>query len=433
MADTRISDETAASALTGTELIEAVQDGSNVNITPAQIKTYTSAAPTITGHASIEGNTLTGKTGTGKIVFDNAPTISTSLTIGAGSAITTSGPGGALASGAFAAAYVLPSATTEILGGVILDGTTIDVNTDGTISAIAGAATLAVGSSSISGGTTTRILYDNAGTLGEYTITGTGTEVAMSNAPTLVTPKIGGATLQQPSAGTFNFNLPATAGISGDILTSGGGSSAPMTWTTPIAINDLAVTWNNAGTTFTAIKMDVTDSNSQSASLLQDLQVSTASKYSVRKDGLVTSASGSMVLGGKTLTLSNTLTFAGTDSTTMTFPPASASIGYLGVPINAQNAGYTCVLADAGKAILMQTAGTFTIPANSGGGSVAFPVGTVIGFINGAAESTIPITTDTMTLAGTATTGTRTLAANGIATAIKIASTSWIISGTGLT
>ncbi len=34
----------------------------------------------------------------------------------------------------------------------------------------------------------------------------------------------------QPAAGTFNFNLPITAGTSGVPLLSGGGSSAPMTW-----------------------------------------------------------------------------------------------------------------------------------------------------------------------------------------------------------
>ena len=46
---------------------------------------------------------------------------------------------------------------------------------------------------------------------------------------------------------------------------------------------------------------------------------------------------------------------------------------------------------------------------------------------------TIAITTDTMRLAGAGTTGSRTLAANGIATALKLTSTEWIISGTGLT
>jgi hypothetical protein len=38
-----------------------------------------------------------------------------------------------------------------------------------------------------------------------------------------------------------------------------------------------------------------------------------------------------------------------------------------------------------------------------------------------------------MRLAGAGTTGNRTLAANGVATAIKLTATEWIISGVGLT
>jgi hypothetical protein len=36
----------------------------------------------------------------------------------------------------------------------------------------------------------------------------------------------------QAAAGTYNFNLPITAGSSGQVLASGGGSAAAMTWTT---------------------------------------------------------------------------------------------------------------------------------------------------------------------------------------------------------
>lgn len=36
----------------------------------------------------------------------------------------------------------------------------------------------------------------------------------------------------QAAAGTFNFNMPTTAGTSGQVLTSAGGGSSPMTWTT---------------------------------------------------------------------------------------------------------------------------------------------------------------------------------------------------------
>ena len=103
---------------------------------------------------------------------------------------------------------------------------------------------------------------------------------------------------------------------------------------------------------------------------------------------------------------------------------------------NSQSGAYTMVLADAGKHILHPSADTtariFTIPANS---SVAYPIGTAITVVNqnAAGVVTIAITSDTMRLAGAGTTGSRTLAANGIATALKITSTEWIISGTGLT
>jgi hypothetical protein len=45
----------------------------------------------------------------------------------------------------------------------------------------------------------------------------------------------------------------------------------------------------------------------------------------------------------------------------------------------------------------------------------------------------VAITSDTLVLAGPGTTGSRTLAASGIATATKVTSTRWIIAGVGLT
>ena len=111
------------------------------------------------------------------------------------------------------------------------------------------------------------------------------------------------------------------------------------------------------------------------------------------------------------------------------------SVGFLNIPINSQSAAYTLVLADAGKAILHPSTDanvrTFTIPANS---SVAYPVGTAISFINMTSQVvTIAITTDTMYLSSAGTTGSRSLAQYGSATAIKMTSTTWLISGSGLT
>lgn len=110
------------------------------------------------------------------------------------------------------------------------------------------------------------------------------------------------------------------------------------------------------------------------------------------------------------------------------------SVGFRNAPANSQSANYTMVLADAGKTILHpisdNNARTFTIPANA---SVPYPVGTVLIFVNLANTLTIAINSDTMYLAGVGSTGSRGLIAFGVASAVKVTSTSWIISGNGLT
>lgn len=108
--------------------------------------------------------------------------------------------------------------------------------------------------------------------------------------------------------------------------------------------------------------------------------------------------------------------------------------GFRGIPQNSQSANYTCVAADAGKEIFHANGAgagdTFTIPANA---SVAYEIGTAITFTNmDPSPLSIAITTDTLTLAGTGATGTRTLAQYGTATAVKKTSTLWLISGVGL-
>jgi hypothetical protein len=113
----------------------------------------------------------------------------------------------------------------------------------------------------------------------------------------------------------------------------------------------------------------------------------------------------------------------------------AASVGYMGIPQSATTT--TLVIGDAGKHIYVNTSGqTLTIPAAT---SVAYPVGTTITFIAGPSASTvtIAITTATLYLVGTGTTGSRTLAAHGMATAVKVSGASssgiWYINGSGLT
>jgi hypothetical protein len=104
----------------------------------------------------------------------------------------------------------------------------------------------------------------------------------------------------------------------------------------------------------------------------------------------------------------------------------------MGIPQSATATTAILAIGDAGKHIYVKIPGqTITIPDNS---VVPYPIGTAITFIAGALATTVLIANnDTMYLVGAGTSGTRTLAAYGSATAMKVAATTWFIAGTGLT
>jgi hypothetical protein len=124
---------------------------------------------------------------------------------------------------------------------------------------------------------------------------------------------------------------------------------------------------------------------------------------------------------------------SGNASATSTAANGAKALGFKGIPASSapSSGAYTLVAADSGEMVYTTTTRTVTIPSNA---SVPFEIGTSIVFISGAgATTTIAITSDTMLLAGAGTTGSRTLAAHGMATAVKVAATTWYISGNGLT
>ena len=112
------------------------------------------------------------------------------------------------------------------------------------------------------------------------------------------------------------------------------------------------------------------------------------------------------------------------------------TVWFIELKRNSRSADYTTTLADSWGGIYHPsadtTARTRTIPANA---SVAYPVGTAITFINDTSGGviTIAITTDVMVLGWPGTTGSRTLAASWMATAVKMTTTRRMITGTGLT
>jgi hypothetical protein len=279
--------------------------------------------------------------------------------------------------------------------------------------------------------------------------TGSGSAV-FATSPTLVTPNLG-----TPSAATLTSatGLPLTTGVTGTLPVANGGTGIATTTAYSVVFSGTTATGPFQATAGPGTATHVLTSNGAGA-----LPTFQAPAGAGNLTGAVTSVGLTTSLGSFT---SANLLAALTDETgtgsavfatspTLTTPllgtPTSGvlsnctvdgtdAVGFRNIPQNSQSGAYTLVLADSGKHIFHpvgdNNARTFTIPANS---SVAYPIGTALTFINMAvANVTIAITTDTLTLSPAGTTGSRTLATNGSATCIKITSTSWLISGSGLT
>jgi len=260
------------------------------------------------------------------------------------------------------------------------------------------------------------------------TSTGTGsvTAVSVATANGLAGTSSGGATpaltLSTTITGVLKGNATAisaaTAGT--DYVAPGGALGTPSSGTLTNATG-LPISTGVSGLGTNVATFLATPSSANLAAALTD-ETGTGANVFATSPTLVTPVLGTPSSG----TLSS-CTVDGTNS-----------VGFLNIPQNAQSGSYTMVLADAGKHIYHASgdgAATYTIPAAS---SVAYPLGTAITFVNLSATSvSIAITTDTMYLSSAGTTGTRTLAQYGSATAIKVSGVSssgiWVISGSGLT
>ena len=237
--------------------------------------------------------------------------------------------------------------------------------------------------------------------------TGTGSTFVMNTSPTLVTPVLGVATATSINATT----IPSTKTL---VVTTDKLSTLAATTSAELAgvISDET----GSGALVFATSPTLVTPNLGTPSAIS-LTNATNTPTDATKANLASPTFTGTVTGTPA---------AGTTST------ATTGFGYMGLPQNATTTGAaTIAAADAGKHIYSTATRTLTIDSNA---NLALPIGTTITFVAGSgATVTIAITTDTMYLAGPGTTGSRTLAAFGMATAVKIASTTWIISGNGLT
>lgn len=128
--------------------------------------------------------------------------------------------------------------------------------------------------------------------------------------------------------------------------------------------------------------------------------------------------------------VSGTVAVANGGTGATTAAGARTNLGVNVVDTASKSADYTLTLTDVGIYHPASDANTRTFTID---GALAYPVGTALTFFNLSANTVnLAITTDTMYMAGLGTTGTRSLAQFGIATAVKLASGEWLVSGTNL-
>lgn len=315
------------------------------------------------------------------------------------------------------------TASAIVLGGGSGTGPATTTTGTGVVTAIGNAVNTAGGLLAPAAALTANALVVGGGSgTGPSTVTtGTGVVTALGvNTGSAGAFVVNGGALGTPSSGNLSSctNVPVNQ-ATGVLPVANGGTNSSSAGIT--AFNNITgyTAAGATGTTSTNLVF------STSPTLVTPV-LGAATATSI--NGLtITSSTGTLtVTNGKTASFSNSITFAGTDATTMTFPPASSSIGYLNIPpVGTKTGSYTLDLPDIGKYVQVGSGGSITIPNST------FAEGDIISIFNNTTGAiTITCTITTAYIAGTdADKATVSLATRGVATILFISGTVCVISG----
>jgi len=368
--------------------------GANAYGTPASI-TLTNATGTaagltagnvttnanLTGPITSVGNatSIASQTGTGtKFVVDTGPTLVTPI-LGVGTATSIAIGGGSIGSDVL-----------EVTGSTTHNGATV----------ISGASFGLSGNISAPAWTTSGIRYKNAAaTLTDTTSSGTvaavnndswgGSTIAASSAVTFTNAF--GSYFKTPVAGTnVTFTNAYSLGADSMFATSYRGGSLALTdianpsastlqltgataLTTSQPLINGTQTWVTVGTTYTGIKLNVTNTASAAASLLMDLQIGGVSSFSVNKSSQIAMKGDGIISYWQS-------TNGYRSNPTFYFTDTASSVGYVSAY------GYVDTSTSVGMGILSNT-GVYGSAGIFAGSATPIGWGSAIGVNTGAPDT----------------------------------------------
>lgn len=255
-------------------------------------------------------------------------------------------------------------------------GTNLTI-TGTTLDAAGGSSDITISTTTITGGTNTKVLYNNAGVVGEYTISGSG-NVAMTTSPVFTTPNIGSATGSiSGNAGTATaLQTPRTiGGVSFDgsanitVATATGGFTVSG-GNLVLGTNSLTMTGSLAATGARVTKgwfTDLESTNMPTVGGVAILTSLTAPQFTTIELGaasdttLARVSAGVISVEGKTIV---NLTDGGTFLADISVPDEAYGVGWNGsVEVPTKNAIYDKIETLSGATTYTYTAqtGTYSI------------------------------------------------------------------------